>query len=509
VVIVPLGHEHFSVHRLPWVTIAIAVVCLALQVRASILEPPIEAELGRLVAERGQLETELLQNQLLAGGTKLPGMGVELDLSGLSQAMGGEPAKPEEKASAAARAERERERLAREIAALDVQIAETLETMPTRQLGYRPATDGVMAMLTSAFAHGGWLHLLGNLLFLYLVGLNMEDRWGSARFAAFYAAGALGAALAFKLWHPAGTLPLVGASGAIAAVMGAFAVCFAATRIRFFYAYWIWLRPRWGTFHAPAWLALPLWFVEQLVMSLFEVDSGFSTAYSAHVGGFVLGLAIAALLRLTGTDRKLADRAAFSAAPGDQWSEEPEYADAEGLLRDGHRGPALAKLESLLARTPDHAAGRELALRVAEELDDDRLRSHAASTFAHWLRTNRPERVLVTYRALRERRPALAFDESVLRSVLTAAGRSDVEPRAAVDAAGELMRRFPDSALIPRALWTAAEAQARGGRADLARQTLEHIIARFPMDPIAEQARRKLSGRSLPPRAVSNPPSSR
>ena len=147
-------------------------------------------------------------------------------------------------------------------------------------------------LITYQFLHGGFLHLFGNLFFLFLAGPFIEDVWGRPVFAAFYlTAGAL-SALMFALRYPELDEPLIGASGAVAGVMGAFLVRYWKTRIRFLY-FFIPFRP--GTFTAPAWLMLPLWFARELVFAqAWDVASpgtgGGGVAHWAHVWGFAFGL---------------------------------------------------------------------------------------------------------------------------------------------------------------------------------------------------------------------------
>lgn len=162
--------------------------------------------------------------------------------------------------------------------------------------GLVPAHLTVLPLFTHMFMHAGWLHLLGNLFILYLAGPYLEDVWGRTLFTAFYLTSGLGAALVFVVRYPELQTPLVGASGAIAGVMGGFLVRYMRTRIRF--AYLVTLRAR-GTFDAPAWLMLPLWFVQQLFFAaMTDADAGAGVAYLAHIGGFGFGVAGAWGIRL-------------------------------------------------------------------------------------------------------------------------------------------------------------------------------------------------------------------
>jgi hypothetical protein len=159
------------------------------------------------------------------------------------------------------------------------------------------------------FVHSGWIHLFGNLLFFYVCGVAMEKYWGFWRFAGAYVACGVFAALAFlctTLFASPETraIPLVGASGAIAGAMGAFLVTHGRTRVTMFYL--VAFRP--GTFRIPAWAYLGLWFGGQIVSIILEPAEGSGIAYTAHVGGFVLGLVLGVVL-------KSEDEAAVVATP--------------------------------------------------------------------------------------------------------------------------------------------------------------------------------------------------
>jgi len=149
----------------------------------------------------------------------------------------------------------------------------------------------VLSVLTSMFLHGGWLHLLGNMLFLFIFGNNVEDRFGRLRFLLFYLFGGYVAAYGFALANPDSTQPLVGASGAIAAVLGAYLVLFPRARV------WTWvvLFP----LPMPAWLVLGAWFALQWLYSAgFAITSAGAVAYLAHILGFVFGALVALPVRL-------------------------------------------------------------------------------------------------------------------------------------------------------------------------------------------------------------------
>jgi membrane associated rhomboid family serine protease len=142
-------------------------------------------------------------------------------------------------------------------------------------------------LVTSQFLHGGWLHLLGNMLYLWIFGNNVEDRFGRLGFLLFYVAGGVVAALSQVAIDPTSDVPTIGASGAIAATLGAYIVLFPRARVTSL----IFLGFFYQLLNIPAVVVLGFWFLLQLVdgfASLGVTQSG-GVAFFAHIGGFVLG----------------------------------------------------------------------------------------------------------------------------------------------------------------------------------------------------------------------------
>jgi len=147
--------------------------------------------------------------------------------------------------------------------------------------------------ITSMFLHGSWGHLLGNLLFFWVFGNNIEDSMGPGRFLIFYLLCGLAAAGAHVLVEPASPVPTVGASGAISGVMGAYLVLYPRVRVNMLFIFIIFFK----VFAIPAWLVLLWWFAVQVLTGLPqlmpvrpEVSGG--VAVWAHVGGFVAGVVL-------------------------------------------------------------------------------------------------------------------------------------------------------------------------------------------------------------------------
>lgn len=162
--------------------------------------------------------------------------------------------------------------------------------------GMEPVAPTVATAFTSMFLHGGWVHLLGNLWYLWIFGDNVEDRLGHWRFLLFYLAGGLAAALAHMLFDLGSPVPTVGASGAIAAVLGAYAGMFPRARV-------VTLVPIFFFFQIialPAMLVLGLWFVVQIFTGTLSIGAGGGVAWWAHIGGFVFGMAVVLIGRRRG-----------------------------------------------------------------------------------------------------------------------------------------------------------------------------------------------------------------
>jgi membrane associated rhomboid family serine protease len=141
-------------------------------------------------------------------------------------------------------------------------------------------------VLTSMFLHGSWPHILGNMWFLWLFGNNVEDSMGRARYLAFYLLSGVGAAAAQVISEPGSIIPMVGASGAISGVMGAYIVLFPKVRVYTL----VWLGLFITTIAVPAWVMLGYWIALQLFSGFSGAESG--VAFWAHIGGFVAGVAL-------------------------------------------------------------------------------------------------------------------------------------------------------------------------------------------------------------------------
>ena len=174
-----------------------------------------------------------------------------------------------------------------------------------------------LSLLTTMFLHGGWLHLLGNMWFLWLFGNNIEDRLGHVLFLCFYLLGGLMATACHWAYDPSSTVPVIGASGAVSAVLGAYAITWPHARVKTLVFLIVFVT----IFELPALLVLGLWFVSQLLEAagLLQLMRGGAkvaepagVAWWAHVGGFLAGLILMPLL------------SAGTPPPGTDWKKEAE-----------------------------------------------------------------------------------------------------------------------------------------------------------------------------------------
>jgi membrane associated rhomboid family serine protease len=361
--ILPIGHAETATRRLPWVTFAIMAICLAallgtdtsqlgVGTNPDVLfqeatdywrdhayleaEPEIRTQVGYDVTpnQRSQY-LALLQDQALATAPRDPAIwqGQQEELDRLTDYAFGRALSP---------------------AAMESES-------PFRRWGLLPSDIGVVTLITHIFMHAGWLHLLSNLFMLFLAGPAVEDRLGRPIFASFYLLAGVFAALFWAFLVPDRNIPLVGASGAIAGVLGAFLVRFWSSDIRFAYFFMFGFRPYFGTFEAKAWLMLPLWFANEIFHGYLAHSLGVSggVAYWAHVGGFAFGAASVWVFRVSGIEEKFIDarieeKVTLVAA-------NPVVEEALEMRNEGNGPAALELLQEAFAKSPND---RDVALAL-------------------------------------------------------------------------------------------------------------------------------------------------
>ncbi len=345
--ILPIGHDQTEVRRQPWVTFTIMGLCILVHLLVSFAPGVSETEVGEDLTKavdywmtHPYLELpERLREELLAG---FPEEELNTWQVMLEQQAGPRPAE-----SVIAREQMELDQMAEKSFA-------SIGELPIHKYGLVPARTTVLTLFTHMFLHVGWMHLLGNLFFLYLTGPFIEDVWGRPIFLGFYLLGGLVSGGLFALRYADLTIPLVGASGAIAACMGAFLVRYWHINIKFFY--WIGFFFR-GTFKAPAWLMLPLWllrevFAATMMDSLDPSGRSGGTAFWAHVWGFLFGAGVALIIRSLKIEQRFIHGAIEAKTTVVNNAVVAEALEAQD---DGRSDEAFASLSSEVQRNPGNS----------------------------------------------------------------------------------------------------------------------------------------------------------
>ena len=295
--IIPLGNENSTVRRHPWVTYGLLALNIGIFALTAISGPgpQLRSQFNTKMNEIGEFLDERPYLSLPRDLTVYCDAECDERLDELRQhyvSTGRVPVEPIVRAQ-----QQKLEELVGEAMSIRRQA-------PTFRYGYYPGRPTAPSFLTYMFMHGGWLHLLGNMLFLFVSAPFIEDLFGRVLFGFLYLATGIAAALTHASFFPDSVVPLVGASGAVAGVMGAFLVRLATARIRFLVfpiGFLPFLRFR---IALPAFVVLPLWAGEQLVYASVA-DTGSNVAFWAHVGGFASGVVLAGLVRLSGIEERV------------------------------------------------------------------------------------------------------------------------------------------------------------------------------------------------------------
>jgi len=439
--IIPIGHDQQTVRRLPWVTFAILAVNLLVFLGTGTAGSERETAGARAAQEAVdywlehphlEMPDHFLREVMTPRQVNDFRLLIEVRKNQVPPASDPEDRKREQA----------------ELTAIVDRYFTAKSEHPAFAHGLIPSDMSVAALFTSMFMHAGWLHLFGNMFMLYLAGPPVEDAYGRPVFVSLYLVSGVVAALAHVMANPTSAVPLVGASGAIAGVMGAFLIRCTSTNIRFFY--W-WMLVRAGTFDAPAWLMLPLWLLQQIFMSMLPTGEG-GVAYGAHVGGFAFGALAALGLK--------------------QWKVEERFIHPKiekELTLEQH--PALGEGLSMLLQGDPVLAREKLAPALRDQPKNPDVHLAYWQTYVH---EGQPARgvdhmIRVIEDELRRKEPALALDHWR-------------ELRAAVPAGGPASLR-----------WRLAS-ELQGFDPTVAREVLESLAADPGAGLLGEKARARLDG---------------
>ena len=247
------------------------------------------------------------------------------------------------------------EELQAEMDRLNTEYVQLKSSSIDDKYAFVPAHPSAISYLTANFLHGGWMHLIGNMWFLWLAGFVLEDVWGRGIYSAFYLiAGA--AALQIHAWaNPGDTIPAVGASGAVAALMGAFLVRFPKMKIEMLWVLWLSITKlirtgnpfRYFRFKASAYWLLPGWLAMEIFSGALFGEDG--VAHWAHVGGFIFGALVGVAIQYSGLEHKA--NQAIEEKIG--WTNDPELEQASAMMEQGQLDEALQLLTNYVAVKPN------------------------------------------------------------------------------------------------------------------------------------------------------------
>jgi len=341
--LIPIKHENMTARRWPVITLALIAINVAVFLFTL---SAIDDEAPRL----GEIKTHIL---ILAA------LHPELKMQAQSQHLvdGFKQSHPEQwkqvqnpnrdiidAYDAKMKLSEDSSKLQDEMDSLNAQLEKQASASIVEQYAFIPAHPRPISYLTANFLHGGWLHLIGNMWFLWLAGFVLEDVWGRWLYSLFYlVAGA--AALQFWAWsNPGSITPTLGASGAVAALMGAFLVRFPKMKIEMA---WLFLF-KFYRFKAAAYWLLPLWLFIEIFYGSLSGSSG-GVAHWAHVGGFLFGALVAVAIQHSGLEQRASQ--AIEEKVG--WTNEPELEQASALMERGQFAEALTVLTNYVALKPN------------------------------------------------------------------------------------------------------------------------------------------------------------
>ena len=251
--------------------------------------------------------------------------------------------------------------LQQEMDSLGNSYAELNSASLLSKYAFTPAHPTLLSVLTANFLHGGWLHLIGNMWFLWLAGAILEDTWGRLIYPAFYLIAGVLALQVHAMVNVGSFAPTIGASGAIAGLMGAFLVRFPTTKIEMG---WL-LFYRFRRFKMAAYWLLPVWLLTEIFYgSMFGQTSG--VAHWAHVGGFAFGALIAFAVQKTGLEQ-MAEKGIQEKI---SWVSHPSLVEAGEQMEKGQLDLAAASLQKVLLEKPDSIDAYRMLQRIHWQKND-------------------------------------------------------------------------------------------------------------------------------------------
>lgn len=407
--ILPIGHENSEVRRLPWVTFTIMALCVIIflftnkKLESSLNETKeYLTKIYYYYVDRPYLEFNLFKQLLPEESEK----DSQIEDYFKSRRRMEEP---------------DEETLIDEQEYLDGLIKKLVQIKddnPIRKWGLIPAKRTFITSISHMFLHGSWLHLLGNLFFLYLMGPFLEDMWGRQFYAAFYIVAGIISGLAYSLHFPEFNGPLIGASGAISGVIAAFLVRFWKIRIKF--VYWVYFF--FGTFTAPAWFMLIFEVVRELYyakMNNMLSETGAGVAYWAHFWGLFFGAAVALVfIKMKIEEKYVNPKIEGEISFVDQSYK--EYEKALEIIDNGDLEGGYAKLYEMKSLVNKHPEIGEVLWKVSERLGREREAAPVLmNTIIAEIKKNQLDYALTNYWQLKSKFPETMINDIYMKVLLT------------------------------------------------------------------------------------------
>lgn len=401
--ILPIGHESNVIRRKPWISFLLIGLCCVIHIFTYVAVKEWQPEFRDRILELGEYYVTHPYLKLSPEIERVI-FGSELLKEKIQEYLK-EHGKEETSPFAS---EVEQAKLKR----LEGYLIKTIEKGPFKKWGVTASDLSFSSLITYMFLHTGLLHLLGNMYILYLTGPFIEDIWGRPVFAVFYLLSGIVSALLYSLTFSQAVVPVIGASGAIAGLMGAFLIKYWKTRILFFNILFFWVK-KWRMFTAPAWLMLPLWLLFQILgaklMSVLRMYSGGPVAYWAHIWGFIFGVAVAVGMKFFRFEEKFSKRQLIK----DSFADENYliYEEAMEFIGRGEKGRAYGMLLEAAREAPTHPEVVHALWKLSLEFGKEReAAGFLVKLIGQEVKDGHLDTALLHFRELRERFPDGSVD---------------------------------------------------------------------------------------------------
>jgi membrane associated rhomboid family serine protease len=453
---IPIGQKDNVVRRTPWVSFSLIALNFAIFTVVSFTSGGAERELE---LKLGAWARFLVAHPYLVPRPELAerlGAGFDDALSRARQQW----------ERAGGRREADADAAQRRLDELSLEAVAALGRLPAQRLGFIPRNPELPKVLSSMFMHGGWLHLIGNMLFLFVSGPFLEDLYGRGLFSALYLLSGSAALGIQAAEMPDAATPVVGASGAIAGVMGAFLVRLGRARIQFLVLPIPILPMLRFKMFMPAFVVLPLWVGEQYVSARFAGDVG--VAFWAHLGGFAFGFVVAVALALMRVEELWIHPAIERETTLEQ---HPALEAALDARLAGDLAAARQHVRAALAADASNidalSEALELALAEDNQAEIGRFAVQYVDVCSRRGETALAMNVLGDSRLLERPMPPRFY------MLAAAAVEKEGDMRAALEHYKRAAERAPNDPLALRALMKRGEILAKAGNAAAAREELE------------------------------------